>query len=40
MIFPDKTMNFSYKDKARKITLEAFDKFYLEDKRIFQKIKR
>ena len=33
----DKTMNFSYKDKARKITLEAFDKFYLEDKRIFQK---
>ena len=30
-------MNFKYKDLARKLSLEAIDKFYLEDKDIFQK---
>ncbi len=33
----DKTMNFKYKDLAKKITLEAFSKFYVKDKNIFQK---
>ena len=33
----DITMNFKYKDLARKLSLEAIDKFYLEDKDIFQK---
>ena len=33
----DKTMNFKYKDLAKKISLEAIDKFYLVDKNIFQK---
>ncbi len=33
----DKTMNFKYKDLARKLTEEAINKFYLEDKDIFQK---
>ena len=33
----DKTMNFKYKDLAKKITLEAFKKFYLFQKDIFQK---
>ena len=33
----DKTMNFKYKDLARKLSKEAIDKFFLEDKNIFQK---
>ena len=33
----DKTMSFRYKDLAKKISLEAIDIFYLEDKNIFQK---
>jgi len=33
----DKTMNFKYKTLARKYSLEAIDKFYLNDKNIFQK---
>ena len=33
----DKTMNFKYKDLAKKFCLESFEKFYLEDKNIFQK---
>ena len=33
----DKTMNFKYKELAKKISLEAVDKFYLNDKNIFQK---
>ena len=33
----DKTMNFKYKDLARKLTLEAIDKFFLKEKNIFQK---
>ena len=33
----DKTMNFKYKDLARKLSQEAIDKFFLEDKNIFQK---
>ena len=33
----DITMNFKYKDLAKKLSLEAIDKFYLEDKDIFQK---
>ncbi len=33
----DKTMNFKYKNLAKKFCLEAFKKFYLEDKNIFQK---
>ena len=33
----DKTMNYKYKDLAKKITLEAFNKFYLDLKNIFQK---
>ena len=33
----EKTMNFKYKDLARKISLETLKKFYLDDKNIFQK---
>ncbi len=33
----DKTMNFKYKDLAKKLSLEAVSKFYLADKNIFQK---
>ena len=33
----DVTMNFKYKDLAVKLSQEAIDKFYLEDKDIFQK---
>ena len=33
----DATMNFKYKDLARKLSLEAMNKFFLEDKKIFQK---
>ncbi len=33
----DKTMNFKYRDLAKKISLEAMDKFYLNEKNIFQK---
>ena len=33
----DKTMNFKYKDLAKKICLEAINKFYIEEKSIFQK---
>ena len=36
----DKTMNFKYRDQAKKITLEAINKFYLDDKKIFQKIQK
>ncbi len=33
----DKTMNFKYKDLAKKFSLEALEKFYLAEKNIFQK---
>ena len=33
----DKTMNFKYKDLARKLSEEAISKFYLKEKDIFQK---
>tara|TARA_B100001057_G_C22836421_1_gene945362 strand:+ start:747 stop:2486 length:1740 start_codon:yes stop_codon:yes gene_type:complete len=33
----DKTMNFKYKDLAKKLSQEAIAKFFLEDKNIFQK---
>jgi uncharacterized protein len=33
----DKTMNFKYKDLAKKFSLEALSKFYLYEKNIFQK---
>ncbi len=33
----DKTMNFKYRDLAIKLSREAIDKFFLEDKKIFQK---
>ena len=33
----DKTMNFKYKDLAKKLSLEAINKFYLNEKNIFQK---
>ena len=33
----DKTMNFKYKDLAKKLSKEAINKFYIEDKNIFQK---
>ena len=33
----DKTMNFKYRDLAKKLSLETINKFYLEDKNIFQK---
>ena len=31
------TLNFKYKDLARKLSKEAMEKFFLEDKNIFQK---
>ena len=33
----DNTMNFRYKDLSKKILKDAYDKFYLHDKNIFQK---
>ena len=33
----DKTMNFKYKDLAKKMSFEALDKFFVIDKNIFQK---
>ena len=33
----DKTMNFKYKDLAKKISLEALNIFYIQEKNIFQK---
>tara|TARA_B100001057_G_scaffold459799_1_gene510275 strand:- start:999 stop:2726 length:1728 start_codon:yes stop_codon:yes gene_type:complete len=33
----DKTMNFKYKDLAKKLSIEAINKFYLREKNIFQK---
>ena len=33
----DKTMNFKYKDLAKKLCQEAISKFFIEDKKIFQK---
>ena len=33
----DKTMNFNYKDLAKKLTIQAINKFYLTEKNIFQK---
>ncbi len=33
----DKTMNFKYKDLAKKLSYEAINKFYLNEKNIFQK---
>ena len=33
----DKTMNFKYKDLAKKLCVEAINKFYLKEKDIFQK---
>ena len=36
----DKTMNFKYKELAKKICNEAILKFYIEDKDIFQKNKK
>ena len=33
----DKTMNFKYKDLAKKISLESITKFYINEKNIFQK---
>jgi uncharacterized protein len=33
----DKTLNFKYKDLANKLCIETMDKFYLEEKNIFQK---
>jgi len=33
----DATMNFKYKDLARKLSQETVDKFFLKDKNIFQK---
>ncbi len=33
----DKTMNFKYKDLAKKLIKEAISKFYLKEKNIFQK---
>tara|TARA_B100000963_G_scaffold359858_1_gene388517 strand:+ start:747 stop:2486 length:1740 start_codon:yes stop_codon:yes gene_type:complete len=33
----DKTMNFKYKDYAKKLCQEAFTKFYIKEKDIFQK---
>ena len=33
----DKTMNFKYKDLAKKLSQEAIDKFFLEDKKHFSK---
>ena len=36
----DKTMNFKYKDLAKKFSIEAINKFYLRDRDIFQKNKK
>ena len=33
----DKTMNFKYKDLAKKLVKEAMNKFYIKGKNIFQK---
>ena len=33
----DVTMNFKYRDLARRLSLEAITKFFLDDKNIFQK---
>ena len=33
----DKTMNFKYKDLAKKLCIETINKFYLNEKNIFQK---
>ena len=33
----DKTMNFRYKDLAKKLSIEAMSKFYLHEKDVFQK---
>ena len=33
----DKTMNFRYKDLAKKLSTEAMSKFYLHEKNVFQK---
>ncbi len=33
----DKTMKFKYKDLAKKLSLEAINKFFIKDKNIFQK---
>ncbi len=33
----DKTMNFKYKNLAKKLSIEAINKFYLREKNIFQK---
>ena len=33
----EKTMNFKYKDLAKRISIEALSKFYLKEKNIFQK---
>ena len=33
----DKTMNFKYKDLAKKMSFEALNKFFIIDKNIFQK---
>lgn len=33
----DKTMNFKYKNLAKKLSIEAMKKFYLKEKNIFQK---
>jgi uncharacterized protein len=33
----DKTMNFKYKELAKKLCIDAMDRFYLEEKDIFQK---
>ena len=35
----DKTMNFRYKDQAKKLCKEVFVKFYVKEKNIFQKSK-
>ena len=33
----DKTMNFKYKNLANKMSIQVMEKFYLEDRNIFQK---
>ena len=33
----DKTMNFKYKDLAKKLTLESITKFYINEKKYFSK---
>ena len=37
MDLSDFTMNFKYKELARKLSKEAIEEFFLEDKNIFQK---